>query len=77
MAIEASLRLVVGHGMPSRERVGDWAGKEKVSKEKRKRKHTSRRVSHHMAQRQGMLCNLAKKKLNWGQIKHNQPDSAC
>jgi len=47
--------------MPSRERVGDWAEKEEVSKEERKRKHTSRRVSQHTAQRQGMLHNLAKK----------------
>jgi hypothetical protein len=77
IAIEASSRSVVGHGMPSRERVGDWAGKEEVSKEERKRKRTSRRVSRRTAQRQGMLRDLAKKKLNWGQIKHNQPDSAC
>ncbi len=45
IAIEVSSWLVVGHGMPSRERVGDWARKEEVSKEERKRKHTSRRVS--------------------------------
>jgi hypothetical protein len=57
--------------MPSRERVGDWAGKEEVSKEERKRKRTSRRVNRCMAQRQGMLRDLAKKKQNWGQIKHN------
>jgi len=31
--------------MPSRERVGDWARKEEVSKEERKRKSTSRRVT--------------------------------
>ena len=29
------------HGAPSRERVGDWAGKEEVSKKDRKTKHTS------------------------------------
>src|SRR6266851_9067192 len=45
IAVEASLQSVVGHGMPSRERVGDWARKEEVSKEERKRKSTSRRVS--------------------------------
>ena len=71
IAVEASSRLVVGHGMPSRERVGDWAGKEEVSKEERKRKSTSRRVNQCTAQRQGMLRDLAKKKQNWGQIKHN------
>jgi len=38
IAIKALSWLVVGHGMPSRERVGDWAGKEEVSKEERKRK---------------------------------------
>jgi len=27
-----------GHGVPSRDRVGDWAGKEEVSKKDRKRK---------------------------------------
>jgi len=37
----------MGLSMPSRERVGDWAGKEEVSKEERKRTHTSRRVSWH------------------------------
>ena len=57
--------------MPSRERVGDWAGKEEVRKEERKRTCISRRVSWCTAQRQGMLHNLAKKKQNWGQIKHN------
>jgi hypothetical protein len=31
--------------MPLRERVGNWARKEKVSKEERKRTCTSRRVS--------------------------------
>ena len=51
----------VGHGMPLREKVGDWAGKEEVSKEERKRKHTSRRVSRCTVQRQGMLRDLAKK----------------
>src|SRR6266851_7345481 len=56
IAVKASLWSVVGHGMPSRERVGDWAGKEEVSKEERKRKSTSRRVSQHTVQRQGMLC---------------------
>jgi hypothetical protein len=71
IAVKASSWLVVGHGMPSRERVGDWAGKEEVSKEERKRKRTSRRVNRCMAQRQGMLHDLAKKKQNWGQIKHN------
>jgi hypothetical protein len=30
-----------GHGVPSRDRVGDWAGKEEVSKKDRKRKSTS------------------------------------
>jgi len=61
IAVEASLQLVVGHGMPLRERVGDWARKEEVSKEERKRKHTSRRVSQRTVQGQGMLHNLAKK----------------
>jgi hypothetical protein len=45
IAIEALLWLVVGYSMPLRERVGNWARKEKVSKEERKRTCTSRRVS--------------------------------
>jgi hypothetical protein len=31
IVVVASSQLVVGHSMPSRERVGDWAGKEEVS----------------------------------------------
>jgi hypothetical protein len=42
IVVMVSSWLVMGHGMPSRERVGDWAGKEEVSKEERKRKSISR-----------------------------------
>ena len=66
IVVVASSQSVVGHGMPSRERVGDWAGKEEVSKEERKRTHTSRRVSWRTVQRQGMLRNLAKKETELG-----------
>jgi len=57
IAVEASLQLVVGHGMPLRERVGDWVGKEKVSKEERKRKQTRKRVNQRTVQRKGMQQN--------------------
>ena len=60
--VEALSQLVVGHGMLLREKVGDWAGKEEVSKEERNRKCTSRRAgARRRAQRQGMLRDLAKK----------------
>jgi hypothetical protein len=57
--------------------VGNWT-EEEVSKKKKKEETyqwcTCRRVSWCMAQMQqaaGMLHDLAKKKLNLGQIKHN------
>jgi len=74
--VEESSRSVVGRGMPSRERVGDWAGKEEVSKEERKRKRTSRMVSRRTAQRQGMLHDLAKKTEQGTNKAQLNPDSA-
>ena len=73
-AIDASSRSVVGPWCTLR--VGNWT-EEEVSKKKKEETYqqcTCRRVSQCMAQMQqaaGMLCDLAKKKLNPGQIKHN------